>query len=130
MKRRLAITIILLSLLILGIYKLEIGVPDLSRKQQKFDQISWKEGIKSDVQGEQRFAMIEDLQQNHIHLGMTKKEITDLLGKPDDSRCGGIGSKNNNVFSYRIGNEFLDPCSFDIEFDKNGRVISFEKCCN
>ncbi len=49
----------------------------------KFEQDRWKNWVEIEAELSLRWDMVEDLQENHKLIGMTRSEVTDLLGQPN-----------------------------------------------
>ena len=80
-----------------------------------FDSYKWKNWVEQEHNFNMRKNMINSLKSNHELIGMTKKEIIDLLGNNP--------SRNERDFHYFIGYGMgINICTMDIIFDKNGFV--------
>lgn len=112
-------------LLILSNFWRCIGNPMLDTSK-KFDSKIWK---KVDADSGVRHGMIDDLLKNILKKGMSRKATITILGKPDDTACGGLQAKNKNVDSYRIS-KGLEVCSLDISYNNSGVIDSLIICCN
>lgn len=60
-----------------------------SLRRQKFDQDLWqREGLRTSdsqsVKSNGRSRMVDDLINNHIHVGMSRDEVLGMLGRPDE----------------------------------------------
>jgi hypothetical protein len=78
----------------------------------KFDTTVWQTSS-TDEQDSPRCLMQADLEQNHLSLGMTKTEVTTLLGE---------GETTENGLSYYLGfcNPFgIDGMGLGLEFEDN-----------
>ncbi|WP_264509644.1 hypothetical protein [Flavobacterium sp. N1719] len=89
---------------------------------QKFDSTKWKnsciDGFCND-----REPMVNDLIQNHLNVGLSKKEIIDFLGQPN------YIDEKKNTYSYEIFIAYcgIDPCEInylEIEF-KGSKIIKY-----
>ena len=81
-----------------------------------------------------RGEMLEDLCENHLKPGMTQKQISDLLGKPDEvilnpSERYGMEVPARHVFwDYEIGwwSGFrMDSDHLILDFDPAGKVYTY-----
>jgi outer membrane protein assembly factor BamE (lipoprotein component of BamABCDE complex) len=87
--------------------------------KSKFDKETWIENKNSDHDNP-RFDMVDDLKNNHLKSGMTRKEVVDLLGLPQYDT-----TDNDFEYQYEIGSNpgvHIDPYFFIVEFDSNGRL--------
>jgi hypothetical protein len=65
-----------------------------------------------------RLAMVDDLRKSYKLIGMTRQQIYQLLGKPP-------GSETASCAVWDMGTKpGLDDCTFTVNFDGNGKVIS------
>jgi hypothetical protein len=95
--------------------------------EKKFNKRLWEESNG----GQERLEMTDDLQIYYLRKGITKDEVIKLLGKPDGSgHYEAVYIDTSRVISYDMGYVFLDPCTFDLEFSSDERLISYEKNCN
>ena len=69
-----------------------------------FDASLWRAQAGSTANDNPRSAMVVSLEKNHMSLGMSREQITDLLGEPDVSAT--------NADHYRIG---VSPYGIDSE---------------
>jgi len=71
--------------------------------------------------------MIEDLMKNHLHEGMTYKDVVNLLGKPDE-----FSDLDHNIIAYGIMEDYgwnidaIETKTLRIELTKDSLVNSFE----
>ena len=82
-----------------------------------FDSTEWKLHDNDDSHKNRRGDMLFKLLWTHDLIGMTREEVTDLLGRPDEFRGG-----------YLIGHRTglgIDPDALVIEYDRSGRVSDF-----
>ena len=95
--------------------------------ERVFDQAAWKRTNDVNI----RFEMSDDLQIHYLRRGMKKRSVLKLLGKPEGSGHYSSGySDTSRVISYDMGYMFLDPCTFDLEFSKDGKLLNYEVNCN
>ncbi len=90
--------------------------------EKKFSQKEWAKP----EYGEDRQKMTDDLQIHYLRKGLTKKQVLKLLGKPDrNGHYSYSYSSKENEYSYDMGINFLDPCTFDLEFSDKGILVSY-----
>lgn len=96
-------------------------VLDCPFDNKDFDKTTWVQFDNSNDPDNPRGEMYEDLIENNLSKGMSKKEVIDLLGQPD--------YKSEEYFlSYNLGawSGFrIDYDSLDLEFDKDGKLVKF-----
>jgi outer membrane protein assembly factor BamE (lipoprotein component of BamABCDE complex) len=83
-----------------------------------FDRQVWLSAAGNRTGSSPRGEMMGDLQRNYLKAGMSRKQITDLLGAPTDREAGG-------TYVYRLGNRVgcqLCPDFLRISFDRRGYV--------
>ena len=95
-----------------------LGCNDISRSE-KFDQKIWKQY--SEVDGPDRDLMAEDLIKTHRLIGLTNKQMLQLLGSP--SNFG-----DTTKICYELSQEFdsIDPISgknLVIQFNKDSVIV-------
>ena len=83
------------------------------KTQAQFDKEDWL------LNPERRFSMVDDLKKQYQLIGMTEKEIENLLGPPSE-----ILEYDIRVFEYYISSGIVDPITLDIYF-QNGIVVDF-----
>ncbi|HLO84683.1 MAG TPA: hypothetical protein VK203_06670 [Nostocaceae cyanobacterium] len=84
---------------------------------KKFDQKAWLENSFSKGKDKNlRFYMSADVLKNHLKIGMTRKQVNQLLGKPDsvDSQC---------LDQNPCDNYYLGEYNLSISFDQTGKLI-------
>ncbi|WP_291097921.1 MULTISPECIES: hypothetical protein [unclassified Empedobacter] len=85
---------------------------------KKFNSERWKtENIDSEENWNLRWSMMNDLRNNNKLEGQTKKEIIELLGKPE--------TETQNEFYYYLGysGKGINTGTLIITFNKNNKVI-------
>ena len=101
-----------------------------------FDSNAWKDP--KSLNGDMRQRMVYDLTQNHLPLGISEKEIIQLLGAPEqmfqDSKVMRPCKEHGRVWFYSMGGE-LPPDAFDccylvLELDSQGRLVEIERFVN
>jgi outer membrane protein assembly factor BamE (lipoprotein component of BamABCDE complex) len=115
MKKPIIIFIVLISIIVCGI---EVS-KNISEK--KFDSQNWKTTkMNAEDDCSLRWDMMNSLRNNYKLVGMSKSEILNLLGKPDENFT------SENTFRYYLGysHSGIDTGSLIIEFE-NGIVKSF-----
>ena len=88
---------------------------------EKFDAKKWKTAdLNSEMNCSLRWDMMNSLRNNHSLIGMSKKEIINLLGKPDESFT------SEKTFRYYLGysHKGINTGSLKINFE-NGIVENF-----
>lgn len=74
---------------------------------------------KWDSNAELRFYMVDSLEEQFDFIGKTEQEVRDILGEPANvAEYGGW-----RVFEYYIGDDYIDPYTYDIRFE-NGIVMN------
>lgn len=100
-----------------------IGYANMSQPLdlRDFDKDVWLKHNHDNDPNNPRAEMTYDLTKNHLKIGMDKKEVLSLLGKPDRRN-------EKNYLSYYLGMQgFLnDPGQLELQFDKNDRLIFFD----
>ena len=89
---------------------------------KQFDAQKWKTAkMNSEDESSMRWDMMNSLRDNYKLVGMSKKQIINLLGKPDERFT------TENTFRYYLGysHSGIDEGSLIIEFE-NGVVKSFQ----
>jgi hypothetical protein len=67
-----------------------------------------------------REAMVGDLEQNHLTIGMTRQEVVDLLGQPDSDDEFYSG---DHTITY-VMNQWLNGDWLEIDFDAGWRLTA------
>lgn len=102
-----------------------ITITACGSKEIEFDKLKWSKKIDGFYQ--YREEMIEDLMSNHLHKRMTYKEVTDLLGNPEN-----YSDLEKNTLAYGIMENYgwnIDPVeskTLMIKLTKDSLVSSFE----
>lgn len=89
-----------------------------SKAVWKYDQMTEKQPL--------RGMMYCDLVDHYVHNGMTKSEVEQLLGKPDNK--DDAWGAHKDVWNYSLGawSGFrVDGDYLTVEFDKQGKVVAF-----
>ena|SRR5688572_1217167 len=92
--------------------------------EQKFDRKTWLESSGD------RIEMVEDVKIYILRKGMSKAEVIRKLGLPN--RSGHHESyyrPSSKIVSYDLGYVYLDPCTLDLTFDEDNKLISFSQNC-
>jgi hypothetical protein len=63
--------------------------------EKRFDKSSW--GERDDMFYANRESMVRDLMDNHLRIGMSYAELTELVGKPEN-----YGNMERNIVAYEI----------------------------
>lgn len=85
---------------------------------EKFDSDKWKNSnLNSEENWSLRWDMMNSLRNNHDLIGMSEKEIINLLGKPDDS----FSIKNSCMYSLGYSHRGINTGSLIVYF-KNNKV--------
>jgi hypothetical protein len=74
-------------------------------KQVEFEQSKWNESI--DGFHQFREVMVKDLMENHLEKGMTYRQLTDLIGKPEN-----LANLKINTIGYTLMEDYgwdIDP---------------------
>ncbi len=92
----------------------------------RFDNQKWKNWDIKESDSHLRWDMVDDLIDNYNLEGKTRKEIIELLGRPDN----GVASSAEH-FYYDLGpcRRGIDFGSLNMEF-KSGKVVKIEKHCS
>jgi len=71
-----------------------------------------------------RYCMLDNLKEQYEFIGMTEQELKHILGEPTDitEYTGNTKYKGYTVYQYIIGDDLIDPYSYDFIFD-DGIVI-------
>ena len=71
-----------------------------------------------------RYRMLDSLQEQYEFVGMTEQEVKEVLGEPsfDKEYSGNTKYNGHRVFQYIIGDDRIDPYSYDFIFE-HGVVI-------
>lgn len=115
MKKPLVILILFFSLIFCG-----FGLRG-KLSGEKFESEKWKTSDLNDENNQSlRWDMMNSLRNNHNLIGMSKKEIISLLGKPDENFA------NEKTFRYYLGYSHtgINTGSLIIEFE-NGIVKNY-----
>lgn len=115
MKKPLVILILLFSLILCG-FGLRGKISG-----EKFESEKWKTSdLNTENNQSLRWDMMNSLRNNHNLIGMSKKEIISLLGKPDENFT------NEKTFSYYLGYSHtgINTGSLIINFE-NGIVKNY-----
>ena len=91
MKRVIISAIILITTFLL----IQLYSPELAMLKREFNSEKWKSWIESEEEFRLRWEMIGSLRIKHRLRGLTKKEIVELLGQPEN--------KSKTEFSYNLG---------------------------
>lgn len=86
-----------------------------------FDKITWQQYSNNMIRDNPRGEMFENLTEQYLKPGMSKKEVILLLGKPDFR-------EEENFFSYNLGmwsGYRIDYDSLDLKFNKKGQLVEF-----
>jgi outer membrane protein assembly factor BamE (lipoprotein component of BamABCDE complex) len=89
--------------------------------ESRFDKATWLENDNSNHDNP-RFGMVEDIRNNYLKLGMTKKEVVDLLGLPQYDT-----TQSAFEYQYKIGSNpgmHIDPYFLIIDFDSKGQFFN------
>lgn len=76
--------------------------------------------------------MTEDLVQNYLNTGISRTQIEELLGPPEDTfsgeDMGGVQCQDVYTHKYPIGGDVggWDSAFLYIHFDKNGKSVGAE----
>lgn len=84
-----------------------------------FDRQVWLAMRDSEEHDNPRGQMAQDIRKRHLKRGMTRKEVENLLGKPD------LSSSSDNPWQYILGEWSgfrMDTDTLDVHFDERGRV--------
>lgn len=86
---------------------------------ERFDSERWINWTESEAEWSLRWDMMNSLRNNHELTGKTKREILQLLGKPE--------SETNSDFRYYLGmsKRGINTGSLTIKFNENGIVTDF-----
>lgn len=86
---------------------------------EQFNSEKWKNWTESESELSLRWDMMNSLRKNYELNGKTRKEIIDLLGKPDN--------ETNSNFRYYLGmsKSGINTGSLTIKFSENGKVMNF-----
>lgn len=88
---------------------------DYEEDRDEFDKKAWAiNWTKYTYNENDRHFMLEDLMENHLHVGMDSTEVKDLLGEPERD----FGFSYNLGF-YRSG---FDPTFLILDFDEMGKL--------
>jgi len=74
-------------------------------KQVEFDQSNWNKSVDGFYQF--REVMVKDIMENHLKKGMTYKQLTDLIGEPEN-----FGNLKTNTIGYTLMEDYgwdIDP---------------------
>lgn len=107
----------------------ELGAAMYRDDRAKFDRSAW---LKADPDDGSREEMLDDLRNNYLKPGISKREVLTLLGKPGGNAPGCWASlKKESVESicYRVS-VGLDPCVLLLGFDGSGRFVDAVKNCS
>jgi hypothetical protein len=66
-----------------------------SPEEKQFDRSTWNE--RDDIFYANRERMVRDLMDNHLHIGMSYAELTELIGKPEN-----YANMKRNLVAYEI----------------------------
>lgn len=107
-------------------YRVHLWQLDSAFNELRFDPKGWAEH-KYLLEGHPRIVMralmVDDLMNNHLRKGMTKKEVKSLLGESMDDYL------KQNMFRYYLGFTCgplcMDPDMFYVKFDSQDRVTDF-----
>lgn len=124
MKRTLKIVVVigtLCAVAVVGWYAFVfIVVTDKPFYDSAFDQRTWHKNYDNPAPDNPRAEMVGDLIGNYLKPGMTRREVMQLLGKPDrrDER---------RFISYLIGMQGFasDPGQLEIEFSDEKKVVKY-----
>ena len=114
MRKELKYGFLILGILILIGFALKGNIT-----HERFDSEKWKNWTESEAEWSLRWDMMNSLRNNHELKGKSKKEIIELLGKPD--------SETNSDFRYYLGmsKHGINTGSLTINFNENGIVTDF-----
>lgn len=73
--------------------------------EKKFDKSTWNQ--RADIFYANRESMVRDLMDNHLHIGMSYTELTELIGKPEN-----YANMKPDVVAYEIMVDYgwdIDP---------------------
>lgn len=91
-----------------------------------FNSATWIANPMREERDNVRSRMLIDLLRNHLHAGMTQQQVRKLLGPPD-SQSEDDRENNRDVYDLGyIGPMGIDPSFLEIEYDRNGRIISIQ----
>ncbi|MES2812012.1 MAG: hypothetical protein V4670_06035 [Bacteroidota bacterium] len=94
-------------------------------KEKKFDKLGWNKRI--DGFYVNREYMVNDLMTNHLHKGMSYKNLINLIGEP-----GNFSDTEENHIAYPIMEDYgwdIDPVeskTLDIELSKDSTIINYK----
>ena len=94
---------------------------ELGAQAQDFNTSEWQTwaGARGCEPDSPRLLMVEELQENHLKLGMKRAEVMRLLGRQDYNW-------GPNSIEYGLGGSI--DCEFlALDFDRNGRLKLFEQ---
>lgn len=85
-----------------------------------FDRGVWIKNYDNQHPDNPRVEMISDLENNYLRKGVTRKQVVELLGKPDRR-------DEKHVISYLVGMQGFvsDPGQLELEFDEKMGLIRF-----
>ena len=90
---------LLLSIYIgIAIYMISIGTIEF--EPMKFEMLTWKNSEPEMSWESTRLKMADDLIENHLKVGLTKTEVIQLIGEPDETNYF-----NNYDMVYYLGRE-------------------------
>lgn len=72
--------------------------------EKKFDKATWNK--RDDYTYANRESMVQDLMDNHLHKGMTYKNLTALIGQPENYA---------NMKDHTIAYEIMVDCGWNID---------------
>lgn len=86
---------------------------------ERFDFERWINWTESEAEWSLRWDMMNSLRNNHELIGKTKREVLQLIGKPE--------SETNSDFRYYLGmsKRGINTGSLTIKFNENGIVTNF-----
>ena len=100
-------------------------VSSCGTNDEKFDKLTWND--KDDIFFANRKSMVNDLMKNHLHKGLTYKELVELLGEPEN-----YADEKSNKIAYEIEVDYgsdIDPVAGSdliIELSKDSTVVNCE----
>jgi hypothetical protein len=90
-----------------------------------FDAKVWTAHVAGEKDGP-RSRMLSDLLTNRLRKGMSREQVRALLGKPDSQSQWDREHDNDGYDLGHVGPFGVDPSVLTIQYDKGGRVLTFE----
>ncbi len=92
-----------------------IGILGYSNRTVIPKKSTWEDVVREAKTGNYQLILVDDLCDKYLYVGMERDKVIALLGNPD---------ANNSCYVIRDG--WADPWVFEIYYDNNNKLVSYD----